>query len=52
MFGILPMKINFIAGILSEKHKAKKLTHILFGAMELKPQERKYSTRSPNTRRY
>jgi hypothetical protein len=52
MFGILPMKINFIAGILSEKHNEKKVTDVLFGTMELKSQERKYSTRSPNTRRY
>jgi hypothetical protein len=53
MFGILPLKINFVAGILSEKHDAKrKVKYILFWALELKSQERKYSTRSPNKRRY
>jgi hypothetical protein len=52
MFGILHVKINFIAGILSEKHEVKKSNRHYFGAMGLKPRERKYSTRSPNTRRY
>jgi hypothetical protein len=51
LFRILFVKINFIAGILSEKHNAKKVTDIIFWAMELKPRE-KYSALSPNTSRY
>jgi len=35
MFGILPVKINFIVGILSEMHKGKKkVTDKLFWSIE------------------